>query len=199
MELTARKFRTQIGAVLLAGVMAFSSVSCGKIGPWLNVAIADLPTVVAIASNIATLATLNNPGSSAADVEAVQHIGMVASSALNQIQSLYNAYQASPNDSTKQQIIAAISALETQLPGLLQTAQIKNPTLLTEVTAAVNLILTTAETFLTLIPGQATTVTARRASRGLGAAPKPPSPQDLKAQWSDQVCKGDASCVALLK
>jgi hypothetical protein len=75
-----------------------------------------------------------------------------------------------------------IGDLNQNLPAVLQSAHISNPTLSVRITAAVNLILTTVNSFASLMP-QNTPVTARKSA----VAPLPHA-SDLKKQWNQQVC-----------
>jgi hypothetical protein len=74
---------------------------------------------------------------------------------LNLWQSLYADYKTNPNSTTLQQIQNAIADLNQNLPALLESAQISNPTLTARVTTAVNLILTTVNSLAALMPQSA--------------------------------------------
>jgi hypothetical protein len=137
-----------------------------------------------MALNIATLVSTLAAGqqASAADTAVIQNISAQASRDLNLLQTLYNEYKASPSPSTLQKIQSAISDLNQNLPTMLQSAHISNATVSARIAAALNLILTTVNSFAALMP-QASAATARKAS---------PSPllhaKDLKKQWNQQVC-----------
>jgi hypothetical protein len=81
-----------------------------------------------------------------------------------------------------QKIQSAISDLNQNLPVLLQSGHISNPTLSARITAAVNLILTTVNSFASLMP-QTSMLTSRHAAKAALLHPK-----DLKKQWNQQVC-----------
>jgi hypothetical protein len=137
-----------------------------------------------MALNIATLVSTMASGqqTSAADTAVIRNISAQASRDLNLLQTLYGEYKASPDGATLQKVQSAISDLNQNLAALLESAHISNPTLSARVTAAVNLILTTINSFAALMP-QNSPWTSRKAS-----AISPPGAKDLKKQWNQQVC-----------
>jgi hypothetical protein len=119
---------------------------------------------------------------STADIAVIQNISAQASRDLNLLQTLYSEYKANPSATTLQKIQNAIADLNQNLPTLLQSAHVSNPTLSARITAAVNLILTTVNSFAALMP-QSSPVTSRTApTHSLLHA------NDLKKQWNQQVC-----------
>src|SRR5712692_12014656 len=98
----------------------------------------------------------------AADVAVIQNVSAQASRDLSLLQSLYREYKANPNATTLQKIQNVISDLNQNMPALLQSAHIGNPVLSARITAAVNLILTTVNSFAALIP-QASASTSQKA------------------------------------
>jgi hypothetical protein len=179
---------------LLALVLAIAIATTGCSSQWINIALQDLPVLTQMALNIATLAATLASGNQAstADVAVIQNISAQASRDLSLLQTLYNEYKANPNSSTRQKIQNVISDLNQNLPALLGAAHISSATLTARVTAAVNLILTTVNSFASLIPQstipQPTPATSQKAKVSL------PRPTDLKRQWNQQVCvpSGDA-------
>jgi len=147
-----------------------------------------------MALNIATLAATLASGNQAntADVAVIQNISAQASRDLNLLQTLYNEYKANPSVSTRQKIQNVISDLNQNLPALLEAAHISSATLTARVTAAVNLILTTINSFASLIPQS--TIPQARPATSQKATVSLPRPKDLKRQWNQQVCvpTGDA-------
>ena len=179
---------------LLALVLAIAIATTGCSSQWINIALQDMPALTQMALNIATLAATLASGNQAstADVAVIQNISAQASRDLNLLQTLYNEYKANPSASTRQKIQNVISDLNQNLPALLEAAHISSATLTARVTAAVNLILTTVNSFASLIPQsttpQATPTTSQKTKVSL------PRPTDLKRQWNQQVCvpSGDA-------
>ncbi len=104
--------------------------------------------------NIATLVSTLASGkqASAADLAVIQNISAQASRDLNLLQTLYGEYKANPSSTTLAKIQNVISDLNQNLPTLLQSAHISNAVLSARVTAAVNLILTTVNSFASLMP-----------------------------------------------
>ena len=169
---------------LLALALAIALAATGCSAQWINTALQDLPVLTQMALNIATLVSTLAAGqqASTADTAVIQNISAQASRDLNLLQTLYNEYKASPNANTLQKIQSAISDLNQNLPTMLQSAHISNATLSARIAAAVNLILTTVNSFAALMP-QASPATSRKLS--------PPAllhAKDLKRQWNQQVC-----------
>ena len=169
---------------LLALALAIALAATGCSAQWINTALQDLPVLTQMALNIATLVTTLAAGqqASTADTAVIQNISAQASRDLNLLQTLYSEYKASPSATSLQKIQSVLADLNQSLPAMLQSAHISNATVSARVTAAVNLILTTVNSFAALMP-QASAATARKTS---------PSPllhaKDLKKQWNQQVC-----------
>jgi hypothetical protein len=168
---------------LLALVLAISIAATGCSAQWINIALQDLPVLTQMALNIASLVSTLASGQqvSSADTAVIQNISAQASRDLNLLQTLYSDYKASPSSTTLQEIQNVISDLNRNLPALLESAHITNATLAARITAAVNLILTTVNTFASLIPQNGPT-TSQKLVRAL------PTKNDLKKQWNQQVC-----------
>lgn len=149
---------------------------------WITTALNDLPVLIQIATNIAGLvATVQGQTMSPAEIQTINSISAQAQQDLTLIQTLYNDYKANPSASKLQAIQNAIADADKNLPALLTAAHISNPMLVQRITAAVDLILTTIDTFATLIPAPAPTATASRRAAVQGN--KPPSPKQLRAAW----------------
>ena len=168
---------------ILALALAIAIAATGCSAQWINVALQDLPVLTQMALNIATLVSaLAGQQASTADVAVIQNISAQASRDLNLLQTLYAEYKASPSATTLQKIQNAISDLNQNLPTMLQSAHISNATLSARIAAAVNLILTTVNSFAALMPHP-----SAASSRG----PTPAAlldARDLKKQWNQQVC-----------
>jgi hypothetical protein len=182
---------------LLALVLAISIAATGCSAQWINIALQDLPVLTQMALNIATLVGTLTAGKQTnnADLAVVQNISAQASRDLNLLQTLYGEYRANPNDTTLGKIQNVIAALNQNLPALLESAHLSNPLLAARVTAAVNLILGSMNSFAALIPH-----TSMTAVRVAAIAPGLPGKQELKRRWNQQVCalSGDALVDAAL-
>jgi hypothetical protein len=168
-------------------LLCLSLLATGCSAQWIKVALADLPVLVQMALNIGTLVTTLQSGNQLSSSEAavIQNIANEASRDLNLLQALYNEYEASPSPTTIQKIQNAIGDINHNLPALLQTAHLSDPVLSARITAAVNLIVTTVNSFAALIPQLTGPVTAQKVEV------KPvtvPHASDLKKQWNQQVC-----------
>jgi hypothetical protein len=168
----------------LALVLAIAIAATGCSAQWINIALQDLPVLTQMALNIATLVSALASGqqASTADIAVIQNISAQASRDLNLLQTLYGEYKTNPSATTLQKIQNAIADLNQNLPTLLQSAHISNPMLSARITAAVNLILTTVNSFAALMP-QSSAATSRKASLAPLLHAK-----DLKKQWNQQVC-----------
>jgi hypothetical protein len=169
---------------LLALVLAIAFASTGCSAQWINTALQDLPLLTQMALNIATLVSTLAAGqqASTADTAVIQNISAQASRDLNLLQTLYSEYKASPNQTSLQKIQGAIADLNQNLPTMLQSAHISNATVSARITAAVNLILTTVNSFAALMP-QISPATSRKTSPATLLHAK-----DLKKLWNQQVC-----------
>ena len=171
---------------VLAVVLMVSLITTGCSAQWLAVALNDLPVLTEMALNIASLVTALQSGQqlNPAEATAIQNISTEASRDLNLLQMLYNEYKANPNALTMQKIQDVIITINQNLPALLQAAHIGNAALSSRVTAAVNLILATVNSFAALIPPSAS-VTSQHISM---AKITVPNAKELKKQWNQQVC-----------
>lgn len=183
---------------VLAIVMVVSLIATGCSAQWISVALADLPVLAQMALNITSLVTALQSGQqmNPAEAAAIQNVSAEAGRDLNLLQGLYNQYKANPDAATLQKIESEINAINQNLPALLQTARISNPALSGRVTAAVNLILATVDSFAALIPQKAGAVSRRVDRRQISI----PSAKELKRQWNQQVCAptGDVALDAAL-
>jgi hypothetical protein len=185
---------------LIALVLAITIAAMGCSAQWINIALQDLPVLTQMALNIATLVSALATGKQAtsADAAVIQNISSQAGRDLNLLQTLYGEYKANPNATTLQRIQNVISDLNQNLPALLESAHISNAALTARVTAAVNLILTTVNSFASLMPKPASTPAARtqtteqrsptaqtQTTAGITTLPRV---KDLKAKWNEQVC-----------
>lgn len=168
--------------VALVLVLAIATTGCSS--QWIDTALQDLPVLTQMALNLATLVSTLASGqqASSADVAVIQNISAQASRDLNLLQTLYNEYKANPSTSTLRKIQNAIADLNQNLPASLQAAHISNATLSARISAAVNLILTTVNSFASLMP-QVAAPASRKAKTWNLLRPK-----DLKKQWNQQVC-----------
>ncbi len=184
----------------LAAIMGLVLATTACSSQWISVALADLPVLTQMALNIGTLVTTMDSGKpiTAAETAGIQAISNEASKDLNLLQSLYNDYKANPNATKLQKINDAITSINQNLPAVLQAAHIADPTLLARVSAGVNLILTTVESFAALMPQ---TQIQSHTRLSVSQAHVPPAATasvqkkvvlansaELKKQWNQQVC-----------
>ncbi len=173
---------------ITAALLTLSLLATGCNAQWISIALADLPVLVQMALNIGTIVTTLQSGQqlSATEASAIQSISNEASKDLNLLQALYNDYKTAPSSATVQKIQGVIADINTNLPALLQGAHISDAALSVRITAAVNLILTTVNSFASLLP--ATGPPTMRAAQVAHQKPVLPKAKDLKKQWNEQVC-----------
>jgi hypothetical protein len=182
---------------VLAMVLCVGLAVTGCSAQWIKVALADLPVLTQMALNITSLVvTLRTARQiSPADATAIQNLSTQAAQDLNILQTLYNQYKASPDAGTLQKIQSTIADINQNLPASLAALHFSDPAVAARITAGVNLILTTVQSFTALMP--ATVRTARRVE---GQKLVIPGARDLKKQWNQQVCSptGTARIDAML-
>jgi hypothetical protein len=173
--------------IILSLLLCISLLATGCSANWISVALEDLPVLTQMALNIGSLATTLQSGQQLTPAEsaAIQNISAQAGKDLNLVQALYTEYKQSPNPATIQKIQAAITDINQNLPALLQAAHIGNAALSAKISAAVNLILTTVDSFALLIPANVSQGAAIQASVQKSALPHA---ADLKKQWNQQIC-----------
>jgi hypothetical protein len=183
--------------IMLALVLGISLIATGCSAQWISVALDDLPVLTQMALNLAALVATLQTGKQIAPGEAlaIQNISAEASRDLTLLQSLYNQYKANPNPDTLQKIENLIQGTSQSLPALLQAAHISDPALSARITAAVNLILTTVNSFAALIPRASSSSLSMAMNRTAGQKVVVPHPGDLKKQWNQQVCAPSGNTV----
>jgi hypothetical protein len=163
---------------VVAVVLCVSLTGCNP--RWLERALADLPVLTQMALNIATLVSaFSGQQTSTAESAAIRNISAEAARDLNLLDTLYREYQASPSQNSLQKIQGVISDMNRNLLALLQAAHISDVAMATRMSAAVNLILTTVNSFGALMPQ------ARMPHTRLAPVPQA---RELKRQWNQQVC-----------
>lgn len=179
---------------LLIMSLSLALLATGCSAQWIKLALADLPVLVQMALNIGSLVTTLQSGNqlSSTEAAAIQNISAQASRDLNLLQTLYNEYDTTPSTATIQKIQSVIAEINQNLPALLQAAHISNAALSTRITAAVNLILTTVNSFASLIPNSGQVSAAYKAA---GKSATLPRPVDLKKAWNQQICGPTATAM----
>ena len=173
-------------ALILVATMALTG--CWFNPAWIQDALNDLPVLIQMAEAILQIVSVTKTGSPASvgDIAAINQIGTVATQGLTAIQNLYKSYQSANSTTTIADIQAAGAALVANLQSLLQAAQIKDPVLLARVTSAVNLIVSTVNTIIGLLPASTSSADMKTAKQKAASAPIPKA-ADLRAAWLNQV------------
>jgi hypothetical protein len=169
-------------SALLAVTLCCVLVTTGCSASWINVALNDLPVLTEMALNIDSIVGALQSGQQVdpSDAAAIQNLSAEASKDLQLLQAAYNQYKSTPTPTLLAKINASAAALTTNLPALLTASHIKDSVLATRVSAAVELIVSTVETFAALIPNSSTTA---RAAKNL----KVPNAKELRDRWNKEV------------
>ena len=174
--------------IILAAALSISLAATGCSARWISVALADLPVLTQMALNLAALVATLQTGKqlSPGEAVAIQNISAEAGKDLTLLQSLYNQYKANPSADTLQKIESLIQNTTQSLPALLQAAHVNDPALSARITAAVNLVLTTVNSFAALIPRPSSSSVPVAMSRTDRQNAVVPQPMDLKKQWTSR-------------
>ncbi|MHB8484227.1 MAG: hypothetical protein ACYDCM_00650 [Candidatus Acidiferrales bacterium] len=184
-----RKIYTPFLAIALSVAMVVTACNTS----WINTALADLPVLVQIAENIASIVAAaqgqaGNPQTSAE----IQAVASTAKTGLLAIQALVNSYNAAPaaqKTTILGQIDAGLTAVQANLQQILTAARILNPQLQATITGIVTLAEGTLLALQSLVP-----------SPKVGAArlpQQPPSPAALKVSYNAIVLQGGFSQYAI--
>lgn len=178
--LNRRQFTGHLVAGAATAALAGSALTMeGCTTDWITTAINDLPTIVSIATTVATIvADALGAGAISPAVAAVIKLASDAAQvALATVQQLVNDYKANPNASTLAKIKTGLLDVQANLGQILDAARIENVTLRTVITATMGLAITVLTQILSLLPAS-TTPTAMKAQ--VSVAIKPMSTADLK-------------------
>lgn len=176
--------RSKLALVVL---VSLSLMATGCSPQWISIALADLPVLAQMALNIGTMATTLQSGKqlTADETSAIQNISNEASKDLNLLQVLYNDYKSNGKAATIQKIQAVIADIDTNLPALLESAHIRDAALFARITAAVNLIVATVNSFASLVPDTGNVSAQKQVNQKVASIPRA---TEIKRRWNQQVC-----------
>lgn len=181
-------------SVLLCSCLVVTTTNFACNTSWINTIGQYLPVAIQIATSIVQLiGVFGSAQTSAQDQAAVQAIGQEATKDWQLLQTLYQQYQATPSPTTQAQIENILQVITSNLPAELAAAHIKDPNLLNSVTAAVNLLVTVADTIIAQLPVKSPQLKARKS-----AVTNKLSPSAVKQQWNVLVCGGKQTCMDLV-
>src|SRR5437879_4530365 len=190
--------RHKVPTAILALTLSFTATNYAcNTQAWLNAIGQYLPLAIQIAKSIVSLIVVFNPSASQEDQGYVNSIGDEATRDYQLLQSLYQQYKATPNASTQAAIENTLTLIVNNLPQLLSTGHIKDPSLAAKVTAAVNILVTVADTIIAQMPVKSPQLRARKAQARIAAAGF--SPSAVKVQWDTLVCAGNSACTQMVK
>lgn len=140
------------------------------------------------------------------DAAACQVLATVAEAGLTSVRTTYDAYEQSGAVGDLAKVRAAITAIQQNLPQELAASRISDPRAVQKASAWVNLIVTSLNDVLTLIPQLTpTTTTAQVQLASLKLVKDNPaaakrvatmSAKSLRARWASEICGGEATCSA---
>jgi hypothetical protein len=184
-------------ALALSLVMTTTNFACNT-SQWLSTIGQYLPVAIQVAQSIVSLIGVFGNAQTAADQQAVTQIGEEATKDYQLLQSLYQQYQTSPSASTEAEIENALSLITTNLPAMLSAAHIKDQHLLQSVTAAVNILMTVADTIISQLPVKNPQLKIRKENMKKTAKAAGLTPATVKTQWNVLVCGGNLNCMNLV-
>jgi hypothetical protein len=182
-----KKFRIVLALSLCLFLMACS----------VDQVLTDIDLAVQMSGSIATAISAISP----ADAALLQVAINDATVGLQVIKNDYDTWKASGATGDLAKLQQAITTLQTNLPQELAAAHITNPASVAKANAWANLVTTSLDAVLQLIP-QIQTSQASSYSYGMSmfaAAKAIPTPASLKARWDNEVCKADTNCKNLVK
>lgn len=129
---------------------------------------------------------------SPADAAAAQKISKIATDGIALVQKNYDAFKASGATSDLQKVQFAVNAVRENLVDELALIKVSNQALVGKVTAWVDLIATTLNAILSVLP-------QAKVGGKMTLIGPPPTRAEIKGHWDSDVCGGDNSCAALVK
>jgi hypothetical protein len=188
--------RHKVFSMVLAVILSITTMNFACNTNWINTVNQYLPLALQIAQSIASLVAVFSPNVGVEDTQAVAAISQEAVKDWQLVQSLIQQYQATPSATTQAALENALNTLVTSLPAMLAAAHVKDQTLLTKVTAAVNILVTIADAIISQIPVKTSALQTRKAMAKVKASAY--SPSAAKGQWDTLVCGGNPSCTAMV-
>jgi hypothetical protein len=174
------------GAALAAGATIISSEGCTAPN-WVSVALADLPTILNIASTVAQIVA--DALSGGVLTPAIAAIIATATAAINAaipiIQKLIADYQAAPNASILQNIKTTLLDVQANLSQILDAAHVVSPALRATITTAMGLAIGVVTAILSLLPVSAVVGAAKAQTVAQsGWVKNPTSSTTINAQFN---------------
>jgi hypothetical protein len=139
-------------ALVLCGTLMWTACSTAWIGEAEQIVAALIP---GIANLVTLVATLQGKNVSAADLQTIQSAGAQAGADLQLMQSLITQYQkadAAAQPGLLNQILAAMSAVQATLNGLLPALHITDAATQTKIAAVIGILLSEVESVAAIVP-----------------------------------------------
>jgi hypothetical protein len=148
--------RSGVARAAVAGVLCLTVVLAGCSTAWIGEAEQIVAALIPAAANlVALVAAFEGKTVSAADLQLIQNAGTQAGADLQIIQSLIAAYQkadAATQPGILNQIESAITAVQTNLQGLLPALHIQDAATQAKIMAVVGILLSEVQSLAALVP-----------------------------------------------
>jgi hypothetical protein len=176
------RYAGQVAVVALMLVGTVSMLACT-----VDQILSSIDAALQVAQGLSAAVGAVDPAIGAA-VNVIASIGIAG---MNEIQKVYDQYEANKSASNKQNVIVAAQAIQSNLAGELAVMHISDPATVQKVTAWVNLLSDCASGIITELGG---TPVAAVSTRARAVAPYQLTPEYIQSRWQSQVCLGDTSC-----
>lgn len=187
-----------LSAVLAVSLTVTTTNFACNTQAWLTSIGQYLPVAIQVAQSIASLMAVFGGGQAASDQQTITQIGNEATKDYQLLQSLYQQYESKPDATVEAEIENTLSLITTNLPALLSAAHIKDQQLQNSVTAAINILLTVADTIIAQMPVKNPQLKARKSRMKASVQSAAFTPIVVKQQWNVLVCGGNPGCMALV-
>jgi hypothetical protein len=176
------KKATAAVVVAVASTEVFMLEGCNT--DWIQTAINDLPTIVSIATTIATIVADAMGGGliSPAVAAIIKTAAAAAQVGLTLIQQLVKDYQANPSASTIAKIKTTLLDVQAQLGSILDAAHIDNVGLRAIITASVGTAIMVLTQILSLLPAAPAATLTANTKQVAASAVKPLDSEHIKSQ-----------------
>lgn len=153
---------------------------------WVDVALADLPTIVTIVTTILSIVAAAGGAVSPAVGVIITAAAAAINLAVPLIEDLVNQYKTNPDASIVAKIEAALFDVQSHLAAILDTAKILNPALRAIITTSVGLAVGVVTTILSLLPVPAPKTLAKKAQKTAqsGWASDPTNASNITKQFN---------------
>lgn len=197
--LTRRNFMSGSAVSLVASASAGSFLTLSTTGcstSWINTAVADIPTAIAIAQSISAIVTLatGNALITPAAAALIDTAAGVVKSGLLTLQDAINVYQSDKSTTNLGKVTDTLNQLLVDLPNILPTLTFVDQATKVSITTGITLLISVLSAIQVLVPAQIANAGARKASPRLASTQALlsgkvviPSKDQIKSQFNSVV------------